>query len=61
MVLGKKIWTWRRVSGEDTLNTKMCMTISQLLLSHVYQQSEVLKEISTYNGVLHLSNDKNPR
>ena len=46
---------------ERTLGMQVCSCINQLALLHIYQESRMSERISTKNGSLHLSNDKNLR
>ena len=49
------------VCREDTLDSEMGDCIHQLKFSHVYEESEMMKEVSTQDGFLHNSDEENPR
>ena len=49
------------VCSEDTLDSEMGDCICQLKFPHVYEESEMMKEISTLDGFLHVSGEENPR
>ena len=51
----------RVVHSEDTLYPEVGDFVRQLMFAHVYEEAKVMEKVSTKDGVLHVSNKKNPR